>query len=76
MEGAEKNGGNQCCLADRAGPRGFSLMPEPPGRTQRALGSAWVRRITFGPNPTKNETLGGRLGGKSPAGVEKVVLKK
>ena len=33
-----------------------------------------VRRITFGPNPAKNETLGARLGEKSPAGVQKAVL--
>ena len=40
----------------------------------KTLGSVWGRRITFGPNPAKNETLGARLGEKSHAGVQKAVL--
>ena len=69
----QKNGGNQCCLTDRAGPRGFSLMPAPPGRTQRAgfgLGTPDDFWAKFG----EKRDSRGRLGGKSPAGVEKLVL--
>ena len=49
-------------LADRGGPRGFPLSPAPPGRTQLA-GFGLGRRIKNGPNPAKNEALGGRWGG-------------
>ena len=58
-----KNGGNRA-----VSPTGLARAAFP------LLGSAWVRRITFGPNPAKNETLGARLGEKSPAGVQKAVL--
>ena len=49
--------GNVRCLADKAGPRGFflpSVLQTKPG----AMGSAWERRMTFGPKPAENETFG------------------
>ena len=66
------------CATDRAGPpeslRGFSwfravfypfraicLSPVPPGGTRR-VGFGLGRRIKFGPNPAKNEALGGAGG--------------
>ena len=57
----ESVGAKERSLVDRGGPRGFSLSPAPPGRTQLA-GFGLGRRIKNGPNPAKNEALGGRWG--------------
>ena len=63
--------GKGLSVADRAGPRAFSLRPAPPS-DHRGLGSARVRRLLFQPKPAIKEILGAQLGRFSGAGTKKL----
>ena len=52
-----------CCLSYRAGPRGFSLLPAPPGRTQRA-GFGLGTPDNFWTKSGEKRDPGGATGGK------------